>query len=87
MHNKNEGPNSPGLGFELQVRLGWALLAGIYINKGQRLRLDESCADNGTILHELMHTLGFRHEQSRTDRDDFFEIIFKNIAAIDGALI
>ena len=33
----------------------------------------------GTALHELMHALGFVHEQNRYDRDSFVRVVFGNI--------
>ena len=46
----------------------------------QEIRLDESgCTRIATVVHELGHTVGLKHEQQRTDRDTFVEILWGNI--------
>ncbi|MEQ2229332.1 hypothetical protein ILYODFUR_017780 [Ilyodon furcidens] len=37
------------------------------------------CMEIGVISHEFMHTLGFVHEQSRFDRDNYVTIMWPNI--------
>ena len=39
--------------------------------------LTEQC-NTGTIIHELVHTLGFNHEQTRPDRDQYVMILQSN---------
>lgn len=37
------------------------------------------CVTKGVAIHELMHTLGFMHEQTRYDRDDYVYIYWGNL--------
>lgn len=37
------------------------------------------CFRLGTIAHEFLHALGFYHQQSTSDRDNYVDIIWRNI--------
>jgi len=45
----------------------------------QILNLGSGCVYKAIPAHEMIHALGFYHEQSRTDRDDFVTINWDNI--------
>ncbi|MCL4134214.1 UNVERIFIED_CONTAM: hypothetical protein GTU68_004892 [Idotea baltica] len=46
----------------------------------QEINYPQWCIDQyGSVQHEMYHALGFFHEQSRTDRDDYVTIEWDNI--------
>jgi hypothetical protein len=49
-----------------------------YIGGKQPIFLADACSAN-EIAHETMHALGFIHEQNRTDRDSYIDIVLANI--------
>ncbi|XP_055982284.1 meprin A subunit alpha [Sorex fumeus] len=48
---------------------------------GQNLSIGAGCDYKAIIQHEILHALGFYHEQSRTDRDDYVNIWWDEIDA------
>lgn len=38
------------------------------------------CVTHGVVLHEILHALGFFHQQSSTNRDDYVKINWENIS-------
>jgi len=70
----------------------WILIKGNYSgcwssvgrrSGGQVLNLNTpKCVTHGVVVHELLHALGFYHQQSATERDEYVKINWENI--LDG---
>jgi len=66
---------NPGLEFKLPAPTAPRCFSSLGDQqKGQILSLGPGCDHKAVIEHELLHALGFYHEQSRTDRDDYVDI-------------
>ena len=52
-----------------------------FVGKSQEINLDptQGCMNFRSATHEILHALGFWHEQSRVDRDTYLRIIWSNI--------
>merc|ERR1712048_297835 len=46
---------------------------------GNSIRLARGCWYKGTVMHEIGHSIGLFHEQSRPDRDNYVTIEWENI--------
>ncbi|XP_047184728.1 low choriolytic enzyme-like [Scophthalmus maximus] len=63
----------------IEPRSGCSSLLG-YIGDKQVLSLQRyGCINRGIIQHEVLHALGFYHEHTRSDRDQYVRINWKNI--------
>uniref|UniRef100_A0A8C9S0H0 Meprin A subunit n=1 Tax=Scleropages formosus TaxID=113540 RepID=A0A8C9S0H0_SCLFO len=55
----------------------WSFVGDLH--EGQNVSIGERCDTKAIVEHELLHALGFYHEQSRTDRDDYVKIWWDQI--------
>ncbi|XP_067879078.1 meprin A subunit alpha-like [Heterodontus francisci] len=55
----------------------WSFVGDLH--SGQNVSIGERCDYKAIVEHELLHALGFYHEQSRTDRDDYVNIWWNEI--------
>jgi Astacin (Peptidase family M12A) len=57
----------------------WANVGRAGGAQGVNLQTPNCMYQIGTPIHELMHALGFLHEQNRYERDDYIKVEFTNI--------
>ncbi|NXX74061.1 MEP1A protein, partial [Urocolius indicus] len=57
----------------------WSMVGDL--KTGQELSIGAGCDYRAIVEHEVLHALGFYHEQSRTDRDDYVTIWWDEIIA------
>ncbi|XP_074648564.1 astacin-like [Tubulanus polymorphus] len=67
----------------LQIHQGggcWSYVGMQTYRGGQKLSLDSpGCVTKNTVMHEVIHALGFHHEQDRPDRDEHITVHWENI--------
>uniref|UniRef100_A0A6G1SJD9 Metalloendopeptidase n=1 Tax=Aceria tosichella TaxID=561515 RepID=A0A6G1SJD9_9ACAR len=47
--------------------------------QGQDVSIGQGCANLNVVVHEIGHVIGFFHEQSRSDRDQYIDIVWSNV--------
>lgn len=57
----------------------WSSVGRIGGRQDLNLQVPGCVTLKGTVIHELMHAVGFLHEQSRFERDHYVKINWKNI--------
>ncbi|GBP54866.1 Zinc metalloproteinase nas-14 [Eumeta japonica] len=57
----------------------WSSVGKLGGRQEVNLQVPGCVSKKGTVLHELLHALGFMHEQSRPERDDYVDIRYNNI--------
>ncbi|KAI7814402.1 meprin A subunit beta-like [Triplophysa rosa] len=56
----------------------WSYIGRLYA-QGQAVSIGHGCGFLAIVEHEFLHALGFFHEQSRYDRDNYVTIKYENI--------
>lgn len=57
----------------------WSLLGRVSKPGGQQINLSGGCGSKSTVLHEVLHAAGVRHEHTRPDRDQYVTIVWSEV--------
>lgn len=57
----------------------WSSVGRVGGEQQVNLQIPGCVTKSGTVVHELMHALGFLHEQNRSERDKFVSINWANV--------
>lgn len=77
---EGNGPNNHFLQYTSDTT-GCHSLVGYQRLPWQQINLSKGCLRKGTIMHETLHALGFFHQQSASNRDNYIRINENNIKA------
>jgi hypothetical protein len=54
---------------------------GMQDEGGQQLNVNSpKCVKKGVVMHEMLHAVGFAHQQSASNRDEYVKVIWENIS-------
>lgn len=65
----------------------WSSVGKVGGKQDVNLQIPGCVTKKGTVIHELMHAVGFLHEQSRYERDEYIDVQWHNIMpgnSLDG---
>ena len=63
------------------IKAGGACSSRVGMRRGrpQHIIIDGNLCSKGSVIHELLHTLGFLHMHTANNRDDYIEVNWKNV--------
>jgi len=76
---EHNSPPAAGSYLKFVKKPGCWSFVGRLTRNGQEVSIGRGCNYLSTAVHEIGHAMGFQHEQTRADRDQYVTIHFENI--------
>nr|XP_039270237.1 zinc metalloproteinase nas-6-like isoform X2 [Styela clava] len=68
----------------IEFKVGRGCWSDVGMHQGaNQISIGRGCSNKGIVVHEIMHSIGFWHEHSRPDRDNYIKIVYENIDTDD----